>query len=122
MYKLNYFQKILQNTDCASFKMYKQLLSTNKIVQPIIFCDQYTVDPLMSVPIFHSYYMNQYFHKTYILTDFDQISYITSFKCNNFIIVYNSDTQDINNYKDNYKFIDINNDIIEFMEKNYESI
>lgn len=119
MYKLNYFQKILIDINCTSFLMYKQLLDNNKIIQPIIFCDQYTVDPFINIPIFHSYFINQHYNKTYILSDYDQLSYIENFKNNNFIIVYNPDTQDINKYQNQYKFINNNSDIYQFMEKNY---
>jgi len=120
MYKLNYFQKDLTVTTCASFNMYKKLLSQDLIIQPIIFCDKYFIDPIINIPIFHSYFINQHYYKSYILTDFDQINYIKFFKNNNFIFVYNSDIQNINNYKDSYKFIDINDDIITYMKDNYD--
>jgi hypothetical protein len=119
MYKLNYFQKDLTDINCASFNMYKQLLSDNKISQPIIFCDRYRIDPFVNMPIFHSYFINQHFYKTSTLTDYDQILYIENFKNNNFIIVYNPDIHDISQYKNKYKFIDMNNDINLYMEQQH---
>lgn len=120
MYKINYFQKDLTNIDCVSYKMYEKMILGNYIDQPKIFCDKYIVDPLIKIPIFHSYFINQHFHKHYLLTDYDQLSYIESFKFKNCFIVYNSDTQKIDSYQDKYKFIDINEDIITYMEKYYE--
>lgn len=120
MYKINYFQKELTDINCASFNMYQQLLSKNYIDQSIIFCDKYTVDPFINIPIFHSYFISQHFSKYYLLTDYDQLLYLEPFKIKNCFIVYNSDTQNIDNYKDKYKFIDINDDVITYMEKYYE--
>ncbi len=119
MYKLNYFRKNLNDMTSESFKIYQKLLSGKQISQPIIFCDKYTMDPFTTVPIFHSYFMNQYFFPTDILTDFDQISYIVNFNHNNFLIAYNSDIENIDKYKDTYKFIDTNTDIITYMEQHY---
>lgn len=119
MYKLNYFQKDFDNANCISFKMYSSLLSDNKIDQPIIFCDKHYIDPLNNIPIFHSYFINQHYHLTDILTDYDQITYLDYFNNKNFLVVYNPDTQDINKYKDIYKFIDINTNIDSYMEQMY---
>lgn len=120
MYQLNYFQKDFTNIDCLSFKMYQELVMNNKIIQPIIFCDKYLVDPLVKVPILHSYFINQYFHKNYTLTDYDQLSYIEHFKINNFIIVYNPDVHETKSYENKYHFISMNDNINTYMEQFYD--
>lgn len=120
MYKLNYFQKELNNKDSVSLQMYMELLSNNQIVQPKIFCDKYYFDPLKNIPIFHSYFINQHYDNCIILTDYDQLEYIKDFS-GSFLVVYDSDKQSIKNYEDKYKFIEKNTNIIQYMKENNDA-
>lgn len=117
MYKLNYFQKELNNKDSISLQMYMELLSENQIIQPKIFCDKYYFDPLKNLPVFHTYFINQHYDNCIILTDYDQLDYIKDFG-GNFLVVYDSDKQSIKEYKDKYKFIEKNTNIIQYMKEN----
>lgn len=119
MYKLNYFQNHLSDSKCKSFDFFRILYSQNQLDQPIIFCDKYITDPIGNIPIFHSYFVNQHFNNSIILTDYDQIEYIKYFNNSNFLIVYNPDVHNIDQYINSYKFISINDDITTFMKDNY---
>ena len=102
MYNIAYFQNKLFDLTCPSFLIYKKLCDEKQIHQPIIFCDTYDAEAA-NIPIFHSYYLNQHYHKKIILTDFDQIKYIANFHNQNFLILYNQFTHEpINN---TYKYI-----------------
>lgn len=118
MPKIDYFQKELKNNTDPSFIMFIKYLSNNSDSQSVIFCDSYIIDPIKDIPIFHSYYMNHSFHNHWILTDYDQIKYIEYFHHKNYIIVYNPDIQNIESYQDKYKFISMDQNILEYIKDN----
>lgn len=118
MYQIAYFQKIFSDINTPSFVKFKELYDNKYIYQPMIFCDSYTTE-YGNIPIFHSSYINQHFHKQIILTDFDQIYYIENFKNQNFIILYNKLTQTPKDTK--YQCLDLEYNLVKFLqENNYE--
>ena len=69
----------------------------------------------MDIPIFHSSYIDQHYHKRLILTDMDQITYIQNFHHNNFILMYNSIV--ITPSDNKYKYIDMEHDLATFLNE-----
>lgn len=118
MYNIDYFRKQIFDHNNKSFNMFNDLVNGNYLYQPKIFCDEYIVDLIDRVPIFHSYYINNSFGESTILTDYDQLEYIQYFHRKNYIIVYNKDVHDIDQYKNMYKFICIDDSIIQFIRDN----
>jgi hypothetical protein len=120
MLNLDYFQKQISDSNTKSFQMFKELITNNYLNQPKIFCDEYQVDLISKIPIFHSYYINHSFAKNLILTDYDQIDYIKYFHHQDYIIVYNPGIHDIDKYKDtSYKFISMEDNIIQYLKDNF---
>lgn len=114
MYNIAYFQLVLNTLKEPSFVLFKELNSNKLINQPIIFCDIYNIET--NIPVFHSSYINQHFHKKLILADFDQINYIEHFKNQHFLILYNPLTQTPQTQNKNYLYISIEDNATQFLE------
>lgn len=112
MYNLAYFQLVFKTLKDRSFVIFKELNSNKLIDQPIIFCDIYNTET--NIPIFHSSYINQHFHKKLILTDFDQIPYIQNFKNQDFLILFNPLSQTPQDKK--YLYLSLEDDYNKFLE------
>lgn len=71
---------------------FNSLYDTGMCDNPIIFCDNATVETHENIPVFSSLHMKQKFHKYIILTDIDNIKYLNDDQ--QYIIVYNKIMQE----------------------------
>lgn len=90
MYNIVYFEKNIIDESSKALKIYLKAINNNLISNPIIFCDKYKII-IDNIPIFHTYYIKNIFHKLYILTNKYDTEYLVSMGLDsNIIVVYDS--------------------------------
>lgn len=110
--RIVFFQQILNSLDSVEYKLYSQIINNfNQL--PIIYSDR--VDCVLdhSIPLFHTFYLRNFFDKKIIITDINGLDYLhdnDSILASSYVIVlYNRTKQRIEKNKSQHMyFCDIN--------------
>ena len=117
MYHINYYKQQINEHNTLSLKLFLQACTDKQLYQPKIFCDNINISIASNIPIFHSYYMRQHFHKCLIMTDYEDLDYIQAYHNTNFMILYNPMFQP-KQFEETYKYLSIEDSFYNFLEEN----
>lgn len=110
--RIVFFQQILNSLDSVEYKLYSQIINNfNQL--PIIYSDRIDCVLDHNIPLFHTFYLRNFFDKKIIITDINGLDYLydnDSILASSYVIVlYNRTKQRIEKNKSQHMyFCDIN--------------
>lgn len=121
MHNIVYFEKYVKTLNSKAYTTYTKMCGMLN-VKPTIFCDASAVVFDNSIPVFHSYYLQQLYNLTYIITDKFGLDYIGDTINGKIIVIYDNDTDMSVPDRDNMLLYNINNDLDNFIRENLYEI
>lgn len=116
MFNIVNFQQQIEDEFSPSYKIYKQLHSENLLLCPVIYTDSYRFRP-DNIAIFPTFYIRENFRKKYILVDYKDYIYMSSYLKKSCIVIYNELFHNPDNIKNCHLIIEIESDAIKIIKE-----
>lgn len=115
MKRIFYFEKNIIDTNSTAYKFYKDLYLSKVIDSMVVFCDTNTTINSIETPVFHTYYLWEYFHPKIVICDKNNLQWIVDHIDDCILVIYDSAIEQLPKYTRSnivyYDISDINNNL-----------